>query len=1066
MLQNSKTELNSEVPQSQYPGVIDLGLEVPRGRGYKVSKGRNIKFVARNPQQYGRQSDGEGLEMKLSREATTKFSNTVQRADVIDLGLEVNLGREETKRFSNASKKKKTNANPYRLCSAYAGYRILRLSLELFIIAHSLKANHSITMAGSFFLIYSLCDVSSGSIYLWYPDIFFGSYMKSMIFVTVTVGFQVGGYLLFFSTHDAVWMALSIGMCGIGTSSWFVNYQSIIQFSCTGDDDIKKIASVRQIFEAIGFLVPSISLGIMHTIFPESADIFSTTAYVLGVFAFLFYAVSFYDVINLAARSASLSNSKAGICESMKLLWESSTPLYFSLNSILLALSNILGGTLAVMTTEYFGLEEDSLWVGAIGIPIGGMLSAAKALLLKRPVDDLLRFYSSSFWLVLTNILLFAFAGAALDFFENNSSSAYATMFFFGTTAGYFFCEMWAVVFACWLKELGEFSPSEVSRANSIHNIGVQVVLAVAFQLQTLSLDTIETAKIGILSKAFSMAAALYGTLIFLVLICIYLYGSRPDLINMSRFHWPKALPLNKFTVKFVSYVTKTTVDTMLFAAFSNFRTNSLIDALSDDALTDGGALSSPPCTLNYSNFVQFLNDFDERNICGKSGDAFYINSSVNVNSVIFSNSEALATRMDMIENATSSIFMLTWSLDGDSSIDLINEVIRKHRELGVDVKVMVDGVNFYYRCLLFNTTEGVDNRLMAIKMLIEEGIEVRFIVEDVGDANYRCGSHSKILLVDDKYMVAGGRNMEDSYLTDEGMFLDTDLVLEGNFTHSTKRMLDKLWENGTDVLDILEDISHLDKIYSEMDALSASIIAFPLSKSIIEAKKAPLDRFTFNSIVSNATQSIGTNASLICLHHITGGTDGIDIIYSSILKLIESATTEITLVYGYFQLFSHMEKAISEAIERGVRVKLFTNSSQTGDIFFLNPIFTEAQRRLFEMGAEVHVLNEKENVMEDEQSYRCVHHKFMIVDNRTVIVGSWNCMGVSVFYDSEFAMILFEDEENSNGLCQPFKSQIRFFSENGTFRKLEDAPAIVTHNPFVTLFMSRQGLKMTKRGY
>ncbi|GFH46467.1 hypothetical protein CTEN210_02941 [Chaetoceros tenuissimus] len=744
-------------------------------------------------------------------------------------------------------------------------------------------------------------------------------------------------------------------MCGIGTSSWFVNYQSLVQFSCDKDDIAKKTANIRTLFETIGFLIPSISLAVIHAILPDNEEIFSITAYFLGTLAFLFYFLSFKDVIALAAKSDSTNQSNTGIWQSIKLLWESSVPRYFSLNTILHALINILGTTMAILTTEYFGLKEDSLWVGAIGIPIGGILSSVKALVLE-PTNDSLRFYSSSFFLILINALLFAFAGVAVEFFEAHSSSAYVTMFFFSATVGYFFCEMWAVAFTCWLKELDQFAPTEISRGNSLHVIGSQVVLAITFQLQTLSIDAIEKASIGEIPKAYCIAAAIFGTFIFLVLVCNYIYASRPALIHMSKFGWPMTFPYNNIAVKVVSKLTKSSVDELLFAAFLNFRTKSLRKELTDDTLTDGGALSSPPCSLQFSDFVNFLKAFEQRNSRNDSGDTFYANNEkVNMTKVIFSNSEAFETRMNLVEKATKSIVLLTWGLHGEKSIELINEVIRKHRELGVDVKVMVDGANFYYYCLLLNSTDGEDNKLMAIQMLTEEGIDVKFLLEDVGNAKYRCGSHSKILLVDDMYMIAGGRNMEDSFMTDEGTYVDTDLVLEGNFTHSAKRMLDKLWQNGTHVLEVFQNITYLDKIYYEMDPLSASIIAHPLSLSMISKRKPPIRSSMIRSITNtHRPRASETNAMLISLHHVTGRTDGIDIIYSTVLKLIECATNEINLVYGYFALFPPMEKAISAAIERGVRVKLFTNSSETGDIFFLRPFFAMGQKRLFEMGADI----------------------------------------------------------------------------------------------------------------
>lgn len=114
------------------------------------------------------------------------------------------------------------------------------------------------------------------------------------------------------------------------------------------------------------------------------------------------------------------------------------------------------------------------------------------------------------------------------------------------------------------------------------------------------------------------------------------------------------------------------------------------------------------------------------------------------------------------------------------------------------------------------------------------------------------------------------------------------------------------------------------------MDPLSDSIIANPLSAYVIAKWNPPIRGSMIRSISNpDRRKASRTVAELISIHRITGRTNGIDIIYSTILKLIECTKCEITLVYGYFSLFPHMQKAISSALKRGVKVKLFTNSSK-----------------------------------------------------------------------------------------------------------------------------------------
>merc|ERR1712038_510992 len=407
-------------------------------------------------------------------------------------------------------------------------------------------------------------------------------------------------------------------------------------------------------------------------------------------------------------------------------------------------------------------------------------------------------------------------------------------------------------------------------------------------------------------------------------------------------------------------------------------------------------------------------------------------------------------------------IVLLTWSLDGDMTIKMIKRLIRK-RHHGVNVKVMIDGVNFYYRCLLLNTTEGGRNTLMALKMLTEEGIDVKFLTEDTM-LDAQCGSHRKIVLIDQRYMIAGGRNTEDSYFKDEGTFKDHDVVLDGDFTNSVAKMLELFWESGKDILDIIGDSRYLDDMYDDMEPFSSFMDPFVSSRRLgLSSRRLHGEILTTEArIDDDMIESI--NVSLISMNHVTGRTCGIDMIYSTLLKLIECATHEITLVYGYFILYPHLEEALSSAINRGVKVRLFTNSPETSDIFFYIPLFVKGQAKLLEMGAEVYALNPEKNMK--GEGFHCDHYKYAVFDDCAVMCGSWNCMGSSLFFDSEFAMLLFDNEERNGDLCVPFKDNVERLFQMGLYTKLEEAPSVSDPSPFIRMMMNKQAVIVTKRGY
>ena len=247
-------------------------------------------------------------------------------------------------------------------------------------------------------------------------------------------------------------------------------------------------ADISFLLEAIGYLLPSISLAIVNTVVPDDQrdNTIRITAFSLGATGCILYLISSIDIVRAAANCKTSTNKekKVGVWKSIKLFAVSSTLRYFIIKSMITAMGAIIGGTMSVLSKEYFGLLGTELWVGALGIPVGGIVSAAAALLIGR-MSDLKRFVFSAFGLVGVFGLMLGFSQDAIPFFEtqNHEVNAKCTFFAFGSVVGFFFAEVWTVSLTMWLEELKKWSFVFVSRANSLNHISTQAMNAIVFQL-------------------------------------------------------------------------------------------------------------------------------------------------------------------------------------------------------------------------------------------------------------------------------------------------------------------------------------------------------------------------------------------------------------------------------------------------------------------------------------------------------------------------------------------------------------------------------------------------------
>ena len=208
-----------------------------------------------------------------------------------------------------------------------------------------------------------------------------------------------------------------------------------------------------------------------------------------------------------------------------------------------------------------------------------------------------------------------------------------------------------------------------------------------------------------------------------------------------------------------------------------------------------------------------------------------------------------------------------------------------------------------------------------------------------------------------------------------------------------------------------------------------------------------------------------GGNVSVVQLEHAAGNKDGHDITFSTLLFLVETSEEQIDFVMGYFQLFPELEAAIQRAVDRGVRIRLATNSDKTNGLPALNVNLGEALKRLLQMGVEVYATADLAEHKQDGEF--CLHYKVAVFDQKAALVGSWNCIGTSVFYDSDFSVVLFDQRDTQGDMFQPFENLIDSGIEVGRLVRMEAVAEGSFQVPFYFYLMgSKYGIRTMKQGF
>ena len=145
--------------------------------------------------------------------------------------------------------------------------------------------------------------------------------------------------------------------------------------------------------------------------------------------------------------------------------------------------------------------------------------------------------------------------------------------------------------------------------------------------------------------------------------------------------------------------------------------------------------------------------------------------------------------RIEMIRNAKSHIEVEYFIYGLDETSKALTVELVKAAKNGVRVRILVDK-----SAAIFELDE------FYAKALKEKGIELRYYNDatffKLSSINFR--NHRKLISVDDKYAITGGRNIENDYFdySEEFNFMDRDVYVEGDVVKVMRESFDKFFEN------------------------------------------------------------------------------------------------------------------------------------------------------------------------------------------------------------------------------------------------------------------------------
>jgi cardiolipin synthase C len=382
--------------------------------------------------------------------------------------------------------------------------------------------------------------------------------------------------------------------------------------------------------------------------------------------------------------------------------------------------------------------------------------------------------------------------------------------------------------------------------------------------------------------------------------------------------------------------------------------------------------------------------------------------------------SEALRWRLTMIDSAHHSIDMETFLWKGDRGGMQVLSHLLAAADRGVQVRLLLDDSFTPHQDLALHRIDSHPNIELRVYNPYKHragGMAGRtlFNLDDFHRVNHRL--HNKTLIVDGWVVNVGGRNIADEYfgLHDEHNFRDMEVLAMGDSVASVAQHFARFWNSGwafpvAQVVAIDDDSGGLDALRSALtDQIGEPAIASEMELQAdweSAASGAVAGRAHFV-----ADRPADTNPALAS----EAPSDLADYIVSSLAQ----AQADIVLVSAYLVPTPSLSVAIEDALARGVRVRILTNSMRSNNHLSAHAAYSGYVRGLLQQGVELFELRvdaaDRNIYMEAPVADKNLglHAKFMLLDDDRVFIGSSNLDPRSLKLNTEVGLMVQSAELN-----------------------------------------------------
>jgi cardiolipin synthase C len=377
---------------------------------------------------------------------------------------------------------------------------------------------------------------------------------------------------------------------------------------------------------------------------------------------------------------------------------------------------------------------------------------------------------------------------------------------------------------------------------------------------------------------------------------------------------------------------------------------------------------------------------------------------------------DAFVARILLIDAAERTLDFQYYIFQGDITPKVIVDRMLAAADRGVRVRLLVDDWNIAGKdpvLALIDAHPNVEVRVFNPVAGSRSFSLTRPLQYLFGAERIKKRMHNKAFIVDNTVAIVGGRNIGDEYFDAERdvNFADLDLMAMGPIAQDVSAAFDEYWNHELAIpirafvseeparKELEEARRNLEK---KVEALRGTEYARKLRESDLlkrlEAGRLPVVWAKGEVLYDRPGRVDSPDAR-----------DPSKSMSPRLREIIEEAQSEALLISPYFVPREAGVKLFRGIRDRGVTVKILTNSLATNDVSIAHGGYARYRKDLLGLGVDLFELRpvpgqreEKEQAQWGGSSGAALHAKTFILDRKVVFVGTFNLDPRSVWFDTQ----------------------------------------------------------------